>query len=276
MAGRLGRRGLVGSVLEPAERRAPVNSLGVGLVYTGFLAALAGLVSLLVPLAFVGIPTRAHAVAVRAAPPPLVAAGWLLPAREQHVAAVVSRLDEFAPAWQFGELHRTTIQAPRQRVYAAIKEVTAREIFLFRTLTWIRRGGRPSPASILSAPENRPLLEVAARSSFLPLADDAGREIVLGTLVIAPPGWRPAGRMTPAAYQALAAPGFAKAAINFKVDDGTRDSCIVTTETRVFATDAATRRRFAAYWRVIYPGSALIRVMWLRAIRLRAEGPARD
>ena len=29
--------------------------------------------------------------------------------------------------------------------------------------------------------------------------------------------------------------------------------------------------RFALYWRVIYPGSALIRRMWLRALRLRAE-----
>ena len=253
-----------------------VNTLGVGLVYTGFLAGLVGLVSLAVPLAFLGIPTRTHAVVVLAGALALVAAGWLLPAREERVSAVASRLDEFAPAWQFGELHRTTIHEPRQRVYAAIKEVTASEILLFRTLTWIRRGGRAGPAGILNASENRPLLEVAARSSFLPLAEDAGREIVLGTLVIAPRGWRLAGRMAPAAYQALAAPGFAKAAINFKVDDGDRDTCVVTTETRVFATDAATRRRFAAYWRVIYPGSALIRVMWLRAIRLRAEGPAGD
>ncbi len=29
--------------------------------------------------------------------------------------------------------------------------------------------------------------------------------------------------------------------------------------------------RFAIYWRVIYPGSALIRRMWLDAIRRRAE-----
>jgi len=34
---------------------------------------------------------------------------------------------------------------------------------------------------------------------------------------------------------------------------------------------AQATRTFAAYWRMIYPGSALIRVMWLRAIRLRAE-----
>lgn len=37
------------------------------------------------------------------------------------------------------------------------------------------------------------------------------------------------------------------------------------------AADPRATRAFAAYWRMIHPGSALIRVMWLRAIRLRAE-----
>jgi len=252
-----------------------VNILGVGLVYSGFLAALAGVVSLLEPLAFLGIATRAEGLAALACGLGLAAAGCLLPAREERAARTPSRLDEFAPDWQFGERHRLAIQAPRQRVYAAIKEVTAGEILLFRTLTSIRRCGRPGPESILNPPADRPLLAAAERSGFLALAEDAGREVVLGTLVIAPPAWRPAGRLTPAAYQALAAPGFAKAMINFRVDEGARGACIVVTETRVFATGAAARRRFAAYWRVIYPGSALIRVMWLRAIRRRAERTAR-
>jgi hypothetical protein len=43
--------------------------------------------------------------------------------------------------------------------------------------------------------------------------------------------------------------------------------------THVFATDTA-RRRFALYWRIIYPGSAFIRRMWLQAIKRRAETPA--
>jgi hypothetical protein len=54
--------------------------------------------------------------------------------------------------------------------------------------------------------------------------------------------------------------------------------CRLATETRVHATTPGARRAFAPYWRVIYPGSALIRRMWLRAIRRRAEraaaGPA--
>jgi hypothetical protein len=35
------------------------------------------------------------------------------------------------------------------------------------------------------------------------------------------------------------------------------------TQTRVAASDASAERRFAAYWRLIYPGSAFIRRMWL-------------
>jgi hypothetical protein len=41
----------------------------------------------------------------------------------------------------------------------------------------------------------------------------------------------------------------------------------------VFANSPHARRRFAAYWRVIYPGSAIIRRMWLRAIQHRAMTP---
>ncbi|MFI5167541.1 MAG: hypothetical protein ACHQQS_13065 [Thermoanaerobaculales bacterium] len=45
----------------------------------------------------------------------------------------------------------------------------------------------------------------------------------------------------------------------------------MTTETRVAATDAGARRALATYWRVIYPGSSLIRTTWLAAIKQRAE-----
>ena len=43
------------------------------------------------------------------------------------------------------------------------------------------------------------------------------------------------------------------------------------TETRVLATDAASRRRFGRYWRLIQPGSALVRRDWLAAAKPRAE-----
>jgi hypothetical protein len=45
----------------------------------------------------------------------------------------------------------------------------------------------------------------------------------------------------------------------------------VITETRVLATDEQTLKMFTAYWRTIFPGSAILRVTWLRAIKARAE-----
>jgi len=62
--------------------------------------------------------------------------------------------------------------------------------------------------------------------------------------------------------------------MNFIVEREAPNICRVTTETRVYATDPASVRKFARYWRVIYPGSALIRRMWLGAIKRRAESQA--
>ncbi|MGH7548130.1 MAG: hypothetical protein ACREMM_08140 [Gemmatimonadales bacterium] len=59
--------------------------------------------------------------------------------------------------------------------------------------------------------------------------------------------------------------------MNFLIEPTGSAGCVMTTETRVHATGARTRWRFGAYWFVIHPGSALIRRMWLRAIRRRAE-----
>lgn len=186
-------------------------------------------------------------------------------------AASTSALDRVLPSYQFREFHSTRVRATPERVYHAIRDVTASEILFFRALTWLRRFGRPGPESILNAPDRRPLLDAATRTSFITLADSAG-EIVVGTVVMNPPN---APRVRPAtAYEFTAlAPqdGYALAAMNFVVTPRADGACDVSTETRVYATDEAARRRFAAYWRLINLGSALIRVMWLRAIKRRAE-----
>jgi len=186
----------------------------------------------------------------------------------------MNRLEEFAPAYQFNEVHRIRIRAPRPSIYRSIKEVTSREITLFRTLTWIRRFGRGGSESILNAPSDEPLLDVATRTGFLLLADDPQRELVIGTVVIAPAGAkRPA---TPEQFKQLVAPGIAKAVMNFRIEDAGSGVCLLSTETRVHGTDAGARRRFAGYWMVIRLGSGFIRRMWLRAIKRRAEGTVRS
>jgi hypothetical protein len=122
--------------------------LGVVLVYTGFGAALAGAVATLWPLRLLGLTSRRRGLMLLAFGVLLVVAGWALPAPETRVASPSSRLDEFMPAWQFSESHTARVKAPPERVFRAIREVTANEIMFFRALTWIRRLWRPGPGKI--------------------------------------------------------------------------------------------------------------------------------
>ncbi len=250
-------------------------------VYLGLITMFMGGVSVLKPLGFLAIHSRLQALAVVAAGLLIVMIGASLPAKEARVVSPRTHLDLFIPAWQFNEFHSVRIAAPKEKVYTALKQVTAEEIVFFRALVWLRRFGRPGPESILNPPPETPLLEIATKTTFIVLAEEPDHEIVVGTLVAAPRGWHPSGNRTPESFKALSAsqqPGFAFAAMNFRLEDCTPllkaapSSCtLLTTETRVYATDAPTRRAFARYWRVIYPGSALIRRMWLRAVKQRSE-----
>ncbi|HYS52388.1 MAG TPA: hypothetical protein VER58_01325 [Thermoanaerobaculia bacterium] len=178
----------------------------------------------------------------------LVAAFWPAPVHYAPVRA--THLDEAMPAWQFNERHEMHVNAPPQKVFDSIRPVTAGEIRYFRTLIAIRRLGRPLPPSILNAPENEPLLDLATRTSFRYVADDRPHEIVVETIVVRPHA--------------------VVATMNFLVTPEGNGS-LLSTETRVYANSDSARRRFALYWRIIHPGSDIIRRSWLRAIKERAE-----
>jgi CBS domain-containing protein len=243
--------------------------IGSAVVYGGLVLALGGLVLAIKPVRRLRFRTRRRGLAVVGAGVGLATLGALLPAPTARANRPRTRLDELMPAWQFRELHSRTVAAPPERVYDAINAVRADEIRLFQALTWIRRGGRRLPESILNAGDSTPIIDVATRTSFVRLADDVPRELVLGTIVAAPPGMH--RHATADDFRKPVAPGHALAAMNFLVRPTPSGGSIVSTETRVFANSDAARRRFAVYWRVIYPGSALIRRMWLRAIQRRVE-----
>lgn len=239
--------------------------------YTGLVVALVGFALGVSAVRRNETRARRRAAGIAGAGVATVAAAFLLPARETRVTESRTRLDEFAPAWQFHEVHSRRIAAPPERVFDAIRRVRADEIVLFRTLTWIRRGGRRMPRNILDAGETEPLIDVALRGGFLRLADEAPREIVIGTVIAHPPGPREPATPDTFRMRTPPPPGTVLAVMSFSVrPDEEGKGSIVSTETRVFASGPAARRRFALYWRTIYPGSAIIRRMWLRAIDRRA------
>jgi len=238
-------------------------------VYAGFITMFIGLLASLKAIGLMGIHTRWHGMALALSGIAIALVGLSLPARESRIGRVTTRMDEFVPAWQFNEFHSMEMDASPARAFEAMRAVTADEILLFRALTWIRRGGRQLPESILNAGKDESLIDVATRSGFLRLVEDTPRELVIGTVVRAPRGAR--GKLTPDTFRTSLPSGFALASMNFVVTPRAGGGSLVTTETRVFANSSSARRGFARYWRVIYPGSALIRRMWLRAIKARAE-----
>lgn len=255
--------------------------LGVIVVYAGLVATLVGVVTLIRPMKWLRVGTRKRAAAVGGAGLALVVVGMMLPAQVHSAESLETLLDEFMPAWQFSEFHSLRVQATPEQAWRAIQEVTADEIWLFRTLTWIRNPRWPwseaEPEHILNPPAQKPILEVAQAGGFVRLGElaepERPREVVLGTVVL----WDGVTQLDESLSKQerigrlMRTPGNAVATINFRVRDEGSGWVTVTTETRVFATDVAAQRRFARYWRVIYPGSSLLRYTWLRAIRARAE-----
>ena len=91
------------------------------------------------------------------------------------------------------------------------------------------------------------------------------------TLVLVGRPWSPRGGIRDVEdFARFAEPGYAKIGLDLRaLPEGA--GARLETETRVLLTDAAARRRFALYWLAVRPFSGLVRRLWLRAAKRRAE-----
>jgi hypothetical protein len=238
--------------------------------YVGGLTAVVGMVCLVKPIARLRIRTRKRAALVVVAGAMLSLGTLFAGTSMKRVTSAVSLIDQVIPEFQFSETHRIEIDADPGAVYRAVREVTADEIAGYRTLTWIRCFGRCPGDNILNPAKGTPILDTALRSGFKLIAETPGIELVMVTFVAAPPSAEPR-KWTREAFVSLSEPGYAKAAMNFRLEPRGTSRTVLETDTRVLATDQQTLRVFAAYWRTIAPGSDLIRRGWLGAIKRRAE-----
>jgi hypothetical protein len=185
-------------------------------------------------------------------------------------------LDKFLPTYEFNETHTVQVDAPPEQVFTALKELTPAELspiifwmLSLRTLPAKLMGKTPPSVNHPS----KPFLDQMYEGGFVPLAEKLNSEIVFG--MVGQP-WKLTGGVdpdipNPQAFLAFDDPAFAKIAANLfvNVDGEGRTHC--STETRVHVPDPNTRRKFTFYWRIISMGSAFIRVLWLKAIKKKAE-----
>lgn len=158
------------------------------------------------------------------------------------------------PAYHHRERHSILVAASTDRAFAAAREAQLDDVPLVRLL--FRARG-------LRAARRGPIWDALLAQGFQTVGDD--------TVVLIGKPWSPRGgtRRTED-FAGFAEPGYAKMALDLRVrSDGVGSR--LETETRVFLTDKASRRRFAAYWLVIRPFSGFTRRSWLKAAKRRAE-----
>ncbi len=241
--------------------------------YAGLTLLAAGVVSLLKPLRFIGIRTRRAGLWVAGAGGILLVAALSWTPAVKRIAHSDSRLDEVMPEYHFSERHEVKVQAPPAAVSEALKQVTLDDLQVYDMLMRVRAMASGQFSYKRVRGELR-ILDLLNRpgSGFVPLLQ-TDREIVMG---MAGQPWGKGRRpdiKDAAAYRDFHDPASVKIAFNLRiVDEGSGRSRVIT-ETRILATDDAGLRTMGRYWRLVYPGSAMIRKMWMNAVRLRAEHP---
>jgi hypothetical protein len=181
-------------------------------------------------------------------------------------------LDRFLPECEVLERHETRVAAPADVTFAAAREMSlagspvVRAIFRGRELL------------MRSSPDERPtdrlpqsLIDEVLSIGWGVLAQESGREIVLGTVTQPWKGNVQFRALPPDEFAAFDKPGFAKIAWTIRAEPLGLETSRFCTETRVATTDAEARKRFRRYWTMVSPGVRLIRRESLRLVRADAE-----
>jgi len=186
------------------------------------------------------------------------------------MAAAAPLIDELMPRFDEFERHAILVPAPPAVVYAALRRVDLLGSRLIRWLILLRS----VPAALSRPRARRPrgalTLDRMLEGGFVLLGERPERELALG---VVGRFWTPGGeRVTLDAdgFRAFDRPGYAKAVWDFRVAPDGQGATRLSTETRIWCVDAASRRSFRRYWRVVRPFSGLIRIALLRAVMREA------
>ena len=198
-----------------------------------------------------------------------VATTWLRYGRAPKRRGAPTLLDRYLPTYEVLERHHTRVAAPVEVTYAAARELSlmsspvVRAIFRGRELLMrAHAAGEQSPQS---------LIDEVLSIGWGVLAQETGREIVLGAVTQPWEAEVHFRALPPDEFASFDTPGFAKIAWTIRADPVGETTSRFTTETRVATTDPEARKRFRRYWTMVSPGIRLIRRESLRLVRSDAE-----
>lgn len=183
-------------------------------------------------------------------------------------------LDTYLSEYDVTEFHACVVSADANTTWDAIRHVDLSLFAGVRALLLLRAvPGRIKSLAGGQAPPPQPPFTLAdmPRVGF-ELLDERPGEIVFGFV------GRPwsIGAEKPLAlgrdsFASFVDPGYAKIAFTIRAESYGAHRTLVTTETRTATTDPRSRHRFAVYWTLIGPFSALIRRAILRRLKSDVE-----
>jgi hypothetical protein len=178
---------------------------------------------------------------------------------------------QYLPTYDVRDYHETQVMAPAETAYAVLRALdlqrswVVQALFVLRSLPG-RLLRRPSPP-----PPSGTFLDQALAIGWVILEEVPGRELVAGAVT---QPWKSVVKfqgLPPAEFLRFSTPGFTKIVWAIAARPVTPDVSVLSIETRVLATDPASRRTFRLYWCVVSPGVRLIRRVALYHARHELE-----
>jgi hypothetical protein len=190
-----------------------------------------------------------------------------------------SLIQEFMPSYKMRQIDRVRVSAPPEAAWRVVRALDtqahplSRALFALRTLPdklLGRSSATPGPNTARIEDFTGP------GKGFQILAEQPGREIVIGSVG---KFWKLKiewADVQPWSFTEFSAPGFGKLAWNLRVDPDSRGGSWISWDLRVTTTDEVTWKLFRKYWLVIGRFSHLLRRSALRSFQRQLAGPGTE
>jgi hypothetical protein len=190
-------------------------------------------------------------------------------------------LDRLMPRWDATRREHLVVDGDLATVHAAVLRAdflrAATDSRAVRALFAVRSGaervaaraGR-RPFSEPPAPDALRLADMTTHGEWVRLGDDPPREIAFGAVGRFWGGRTAWEEIDAAQFAGFARPGLARIACNISLRPYGDGRTLVSYEARTAATDAAGRRAFRRYWRVVSPGVGIVMRSLLRVVAREA------
>jgi hypothetical protein len=176
-------------------------------------------------------------------------------------------IERYVPTYDVRDYHEARVTAPAKAAYAVLRSLDLNRSWIVQALFAIRSlpgrllGRTPPPLP------SGTFLEQTLAIGWVVLEEAPGRELVAGAVT---QPWKPVVTfqgLPPAEFMRFSQPGFTKIVWAIAARPVTPDVSVMSMETRVLATDAASRRKFRLYWFFVSPGVRLLRLVALHLAR---------